>query len=115
MTTPPADSPGPNESVALALANLGKVMEVGLTRIDGQLALLVQRHDQTDLRIAEHDRRLDDHDRRIDAVERGETERQKRNDGRLDSLEKSRWPLPSIAALVAVLGLVLAAYQAWSG
>ncbi|MFF0426920.1 hypothetical protein ACFYUJ_21210 [Streptomyces sp. NPDC004520] len=56
-------------------------MAEGFAKVDGSLALLVQRGDQTD-------KRLDDHD------------------SRLDALERSRWPLPSLAVLVALAGLI---------
>ncbi len=61
-------------------------MENGFTRIDGQLALLVQRSDQTDRQLAEHETRL-------------------------DALERSRWPLPSLAAVTAVAALGLTLYE----
>ncbi len=78
---------------------------------DGALALLVQRHDQSDETQKEHARRLDTHDARLDTFERGETERQKRGDARLDALDRARWPLPSVAALVALCGLLLSLRQ----
>jgi hypothetical protein len=40
-----------------------------------------------------------------------ETERQKRDTARLDALERARWPLPSMAALVGVIGLALTLWQ----
>ncbi|WP_406125016.1 hypothetical protein OHQ89_23910 [Streptomyces canus] len=84
MTTqPPLSDPA---AVALELERIRRTIEVGFTRTDGALALLVQRHDQTDEEIKEHARRL-------------------------DALERSRWPLPSVAALVAVLGLALSVWQ----
>lgn len=61
-------------------------MAEGFARVDGSLALLVQRGDQTDRQLTDHDQRL-------------------------DALERNRWPLPSLAALVAVLGLILSAWQ----
>ncbi|MFC8199954.1 hypothetical protein ACFUTV_31860 [Streptomyces sp. NPDC057298] len=76
----------PTESVAVELEKLRGTMETGFARVDGALALLVQRGDQTDRQLADHDQRL-------------------------DNLERSRWPLPSIAALVAVLGLTLSVWQ----
>ncbi|MEW2297305.1 hypothetical protein ABZ719_32165 [Streptomyces sp. NPDC006743] len=109
MTTQP--SPSDPAAVALELERIRRTIEVGFTRTDGALALLVQRHDQTDEAIKEHARRLDDHDARLDTLERGETERQKRNDIRLADLERSRWPLPSVAALVALVGLALTLWQ----
>lgn len=105
--------PSPNDpaAVALELERIRRTIEVGFTRTDGALALLVQRHDQSDETQKEHARRLDAHDARLDTLERGETERQKRNDARLDTLERARWPLPSVAALVALCGLLLSLWQ----
>lgn len=105
MTTHP--SPSDPAAVALELERIRRTIEVGFTRTDGALALLVQRHDQTDEALKEHARRIDNHDARLDTLERGETERQKRNDSRTDALERGRWPLPSVAALVALAGLAL--------
>ncbi|WP_376697770.1 hypothetical protein [Streptomyces eurocidicus] len=56
------------------------------TTLHGALALLVQRSDQSDRQLADHENRL-------------------------DALERTRWPLPSIAALVAILGLILTLWQ----
>lgn len=81
MTQPP-----PPESVAVELEKLRGTMAEGFARVDGSLALLVQRGDQTDRQIADHDQRL-------------------------DALERARWPLPSVAALVGVLGLALSLWQ----
>ncbi|WP_373466368.1 hypothetical protein [Streptomyces phaeochromogenes] len=61
-------------------------MAEGFARVDGALALLVQRGDQTDRQLADHDQRL-------------------------GNLERSRWPLPSVAALVGVIGLALSLWQ----
>jgi hypothetical protein len=78
--------PPPPESVAVELEKLRGTMAEGFARVDGALALLVQRGDQTDRQLADHDQRL-------------------------DNLERSRWPLPSVAALVAVVGLALSLWQ----
>jgi hypothetical protein len=72
--------------VALELERLRRSVDVGFTRVDGSLALLVQRSDQTDKALADHE-------------------------ARLDTLERSRWPLPSVAALIAVAGLILTLWQ----
>ena len=109
MTTQP--SPSDPAAVALELERIRRTIEVGFTRTDGALALLVQRHDQTDEAIKDHARRLDNHDGRLDSLERGETERQKRDTERLAALERGRWPIPSVAALVALCGLLLSLYQ----
>ncbi|MFD4320099.1 hypothetical protein [Streptomyces sp. NPDC058548] len=78
----------PTESgqVVLELERLRGTVETGFARVDGQLALLVQRSDQTD-------KQLDDHDKRLDA------------------LEKNRWPLPSIAAITGCIALGVTLYQ----
>ncbi|MDQ8704500.1 hypothetical protein RCO28_18690 [Streptomyces sp. LHD-70] len=72
----------PDGEVALALAELRRALELGLSRIDGQLALLVQRSDQTDKELADLE-------------------------ARVASLEKNRWPLPTIAVLAAVASVVI--------
>ncbi|WP_374195632.1 hypothetical protein [Streptomyces sp. MBT53] len=82
MTMPPP----PDQSVAVELEKLRGTMAEGFARVDGSLALLVQRGDQTDRQIADHDQRL-------------------------DALERARWPLPSLAALVALCGLVVSLWQ----
>ncbi|WP_432157939.1 hypothetical protein [Streptomyces sp. bgisy153] len=74
----------PEGQVALALAELRQALEVGFARIDGQLALLVQRSDQTD-------KALEDLEERVSA------------------LEKTRWPLPTVAVLVSITAVVLTA------
>jgi len=82
--TPPEST---STSIALELAELRRTMEVGFTEQRGQLALLVQRGEQTDKKLDEHE-------------------------ARLDTLERNRWPLPSVAALTAVGALALSVWQA---
>lgn len=77
----------PEGEVALALAELRATVEVGFARIDGQLALLVQRSDQTD--------------KALEGLEQ-----------RVSSLETRRWPLATLAVLVAVAGLALGVFGA---
>ncbi len=72
--------------MAVELERLRGTVETGFARIDGQLALLVQRGDQTD-------KTLDDHERRLDAIER------------------TRWPLASIGTLTGVAALGVAVWQ----
>jgi hypothetical protein len=79
-------TPSDPAAVAVELEKLRGTMETGFARVDGSLALLVQRGDQTDRAIADHEHRL-------------------------DALERARWPLPSLAALVAVCGLVVSLWQ----
>ncbi|MGV9756912.1 hypothetical protein ACWDUC_13990 [Streptomyces tricolor] len=74
-------------SVALELERLRGTCETGFTRVDGQLALLVQRGDQTDKDIAELK-------------------------AEVEALKRARWPLPSIAAVVSVSALAVTLWQA---
>lgn len=72
----------PEGQVALALAELRSALEVGFARLDGQLALLVQRSDQTDKALEELEERV-------------------------AALEKSRWPLPTVAVLASITAVAL--------
>ncbi|MGW5122954.1 hypothetical protein ACWEQ7_02635 [Streptomyces sp. NPDC004069] len=74
-------------TVALELAELRRTMEVGFTEQSGQLALLVQRGDQTDKHIGDLDRRV-------------------------TALERNRWPLPAVAAVTGVGALAVSVWQA---
>ncbi|BCM70846.1 hypothetical protein EASAB2608_06180 [Streptomyces sp. EAS-AB2608] len=73
--------------MALELERLRGTCETGFTRVDGQLALLVQRGDQTDKDIAELK-------------------------AEVEALKRARWPLPSIAAVVSVSALGVTLWQA---
>ncbi|WP_406007300.1 hypothetical protein OG440_14840 [Streptomyces sp. NBC_00637] len=73
-------------SVAVELERLRGTVEAGFARVDGALALLVQRSDQTDRQIADHEQRL-------------------------DALERSRWPLASIGALAALATVAVTAWE----
>lgn len=77
----------PDGEIALELAELRRALEVGLARIDGQLALLVQRSDQIDKAVEELD-------------------------ARVAALEKSRWPLPAISTLTGLAALGVAIWSA---
>jgi hypothetical protein len=73
-------------AVALELERLRGTVEAGFARVDGSLALLVQRSDQTDRQLADHETRL-------------------------DALERSRWPLASVGALAAVATVVITVWE----
>ncbi|NGO72861.1 hypothetical protein [Streptomyces boncukensis] len=79
---------GPSDpaQVALELERLRGSVEAGFARVDGALALLVQRSDQTDKQLDEHS-------------------------ARLSALERLRWPLASVTALAAVSGVLVTAWQ----
>jgi hypothetical protein len=77
----------PEAAVAVELERLRGTVETGFARVDGQLALLVQRGDQTD-------KKLDDHELRLDRIER------------------MRWPLPAVAAVTGIGALAVSAWQA---
>ncbi|WP_282694451.1 hypothetical protein [Streptomyces sp. CC208A] len=62
------------------------ILEAGFARVDGSLALLVQRSDQTDKQLADHE-------------------------ARLDALERARWPLAGVAALTASAGVLVAVWE----
>lgn len=78
--------PTDTAAIAVALAELRGTMAEGFATVNGSLALLAQRGDQTDKAIADHETRL-------------------------DALERNRWPLPSIAALTGAGALALSVYQ----
>lgn len=101
MSEPNSSDPA---AVAVALAELRGTMETGFATVNGSLALLAQRTDQTA-------RQLDDHGARLDALERGETDRQKGMQAAVSELQRARWPLPSLAALFGAGGLALGLWQ----
>ncbi|MFE0178037.1 hypothetical protein ACFWZ2_37580 [Streptomyces sp. NPDC059002] len=65
-------TPPESHDIALELAEPRRTLEVGFAEQHGELALLVHRGGQMDKALDEHEKRLDD-------------------------LERSRWPLPSLA------------------
>ncbi|MCP9208130.1 hypothetical protein [Streptomyces cucumeris] len=81
MTTEPD-----HVALSVELAELRRTVDVGFTRVDGQLALLDHRGDQAEEDVGQLA-------------------------GRIRILEHGRWPLPSIAALTGLLSLVLAVWQ----
>ncbi|MFI1830699.1 hypothetical protein ACH41E_30315 [Streptomyces sp. NPDC020412] len=80
----------PDREIALALADLRGALEVGLARIDGQLALLVQRNDQADKEI-------------------------KALTARVTALETRRWPLRTVSTLAGVIALGATLFAAVRG
>ncbi|WKV74211.1 hypothetical protein AW27_026270 [Streptomyces sp. PCS3-D2] len=74
-------TPSESQHVATEIAKLRGSVDTGFARVDGALALLVQRSDQTDKQLADHETRL-------------------------DALERNRWPLATIATLAGVGSLL---------
>ncbi|PZT71493.1 hypothetical protein [Streptomyces sp. AC1-42T] len=77
----------PEGEVALELSELRRSLEVGLARIDGQLALNFQRSDQIDKDVEDLQTRV-------------------------AALERARWPLPTLSVLIALGSLALGAWGA---
>ncbi|GGV26644.1 hypothetical protein AB0I84_08665 [Streptomyces spectabilis] len=74
------------DGIALELERLHRSVDVGFATTRGDLALLLQRADQTDKALSEHEERL-------------------------DALERTRWPLPSLAAVTSCTALALTLWQ----
>ena len=80
-------TPPESTAVAVELERLRGTVEAGFARVDGALALLVQRNDQTDRQLADHEQRL-------------------------DAIERNRWPIQAVTALTAVGALAVTLWQA---
>ncbi|MEV5607026.1 hypothetical protein [Streptomyces sp. NPDC052225] len=80
-------TPPESTQVAVELERLRGAVDTGFATINGRLDVALQRTDQTEKDIAELTQRL-------------------------AALERGRWPLPSLAALVSVVALGLAIYEA---
>lgn len=80
-------TPPESTSIVLELAEIRRSVDVGNATTQGQLALLVQRGDQTDQKLGDHEQRL-------------------------DALERNRWPLPTVTAATALGALGVAIWQA---
>ncbi|MCM2388982.1 hypothetical protein NBG84_11880 [Streptomyces sp. CWNU-1] len=78
---------GPDTSTPIELERLRRSIDVGFATTRGDLALLLQRADQTDRTLSDHEERL-------------------------DALERNRWPLPSLAAVASCTALAVALWQA---
>ncbi|MFJ1597751.1 hypothetical protein [Streptomyces sp. NPDC088261] len=74
------------ENIAVELERLHRSVDVGFATTRGDLALLLQRVDQTDKAIGDHE-------------------------DRIEALERSRWPLSSLAAVTSCAALALTVWQ----
>lgn len=76
-------------SVILELERIRRSVDVGFATTRGDLALLLQRADQADKVLGEHEERL-------------------------EALERTRWPLPSLTVVVSCTALGLTLWEASS-
>ena len=90
-----------NEPIDAVVAEFRRMTEVSLTRIEGQLALLLQRQDQQDRRADQHDTRLVSLDARLDQVERTQVTRE-------DLEKRSGKTLAWMGVIVAVVSILTA-------
>lgn len=95
-------------AVAVELAQMRGAIDTGFATLNGRLDTALQRTEQTekDLQQAEQRLRTD-----LTAVETRAVAELAKLDTRVGTLEKARWPLPSLAALVGLGGL---AVSLWS-
>ncbi|GAA1977509.1 hypothetical protein [Kitasatospora viridis] len=98
----------PDPATALELERIRGQLGEGFAKIEGGLALLVQRSDQTDRALGHQRAELVDQDRRLTELERAQSAAGDLG-GRVNRLEARRWPLPAIGALTGVGALVIAA------
>jgi hypothetical protein len=103
--TPPTEP----QSVALELADMRGALEVGLARIDGKLALIAQRTDQTDKALGEHRDLLAAHGRRIGDVEQAVAVTAD-HEPRLGAVERRVWFAVGAGTVLGTLGGYLVAF-----
>lgn len=84
-------------SVELALAELTRKIDVGFAKVDGQLALLIQRTQAMEARADGQDAALSTLDDRVDKVEATSVTRAEMD-------ERAKRTLQVVAIIVAVLG-----------
>ncbi|MFI9200149.1 hypothetical protein [Streptomyces sp. NPDC053048] len=80
----------PEPSVAVELERLRGSVDTGFARLEGRLDVLLQRTSAAESDIAELEQRI-------------------------AALERARWPLPSLAAVVGMAALLLSLYGAFGG
>ncbi|PSK47983.1 hypothetical protein B0E38_06460 [Streptomyces sp. 111WW2] len=95
-------------AVAVQLMQIQGALDTGFATLNGRLDSALQRAEQTEKDLQQSEQRL-----RTDlaAVETRTGTELSKLDTRVGTLEKARWPLPSLAALVGLGGL---AVSLWS-
>lgn len=91
----------PTESgqVALELERMRGILETGFARVDGSLALLVQRSDQTDRTLMQHGDDLKSVEKRVDSLE-ADAKAASTHGPRLSAVERLVW----VGVGMAVIG-----------
>lgn len=92
----------PSQDVQLGILNLQNSVDVGFARVEGQLALVIQRADQTDRRLTDHDDELDKLDGRVDAVEKNAVTR-------ADMDARQAASARTITIVVSIVALIISA------
>ncbi|MFK0155363.1 hypothetical protein ACIQVK_25220 [Streptomyces sp. NPDC090493] len=85
----------PEASVAVELERLRGTVQTGFARVEGSLAVLVERSDRNERDLVQL---RTDTAKELDELRRD-----------VEALKKSRWPLPAIGALSGVAGAVAGA------
>lgn len=107
MTAPPGAEAGAIQ-IALELERMRRSIDVGFTKTDGALALMVQRSDQTDRALGVHRDQLTVHDRRIGDVEQAVAVAAD-HEPRLTAVEKRVWFAVGASTVLGTLGGYLVA------
>ena len=93
-------TPAESTQVILELERLRGTLETGFARVDGSLALLVQRSDQTDRALDEQANELKNLEKRVDALE-ADTKAAATHGTRLSAVEKVAWTAIGVGAVAA--------------
>lgn len=89
------------EPIDTVLADFRRTTEVSLARIEGNLALLLQRQDQQERRTDTHDTRIGALDNRLDQVERNQVTR-------ADMDERSRRTIAWLGVVMTIVSVLTA-------
>lgn len=93
-------TPSESTQVILELERLRGTLETGFARVDGALALLVQRSDQTDRTLDKQGSDLEGLEKRVDALE-ADVKASASHGGRLSAVERVAWTAVGVGAVAA--------------
>ncbi|WP_327376188.1 hypothetical protein OG393_20915 [Streptomyces sp. NBC_01216] len=96
-------TPAESGQVALELERLRGTLETGFARVDGALALLVQRSDQTDRALDEQGTELRGLEKRVDVLE-ADVKVAATHGPRLSAVERVAWTAIGVGAVAAPVG-----------